>query len=146
MKLSRLLLSTSLTAGLALAPHASAVAWNANATVKASDYNPAVPGGTSVLVVAAGETVQITDIVITHNVTSTTSTFRANLRRGPASNIVPCATASPVLTPYVSPLQTVSLHLTSPIELQAGEQLCVVVGGASGSDGITLNLVGVKLP
>lgn len=145
MKHLNAVLSTCLTLGLAAAP-AGAAAWNHSATVKASDYSPAVPGGVSVVVVAPGQTLLLTDIVITHNVTGTTNTFRANLKRGSASNATPCATAVTVLAPYVSPLETVSLNLTSPIEFQAGEQVCVVVGGASGTDGVSLSLVGVQLP
>jgi hypothetical protein len=97
-------------------------------------------------VVGAGETLLLTDVVMTHNVTSTTGTFRANIRRGSASNPTACSTASPVLGPYVSPLQTVSLHLSSPLEFKSGEQICIVIGGASGTDGISFNLVGVKQP
>ncbi len=141
-------LSAGLALGLVAAPAAQAKsAWTQTVTVKASDWDPLVsPGGVSVLVVGAGETILLTDVVVTHNVVTTSSTFRANLRRGPASNPTPCATASLVLSPFVAPLETESINLSSAIEFQAGEQLCIVVGGAAGTDGLTFNLVGIKLP
>lgn len=144
MKHLNAVLSTCLSLGLAMP--AVAAPWTHSVTVKASDYSSSSPGGVSVYVVAPGQTLRLTDVVMTHNVSSTTSTFRANLRRGPASNITPCATASPFLSPFVGPLETVSLNLTSPIVLQAGEQLCIVIGGAFGSDGVSFNLVGETLP
>ncbi len=148
MKHSKLAWSGLVMLGLTLAPAAFAKsAWTQSVTVKASDWDPiASPGGVSVVVVGAGKTLLLTDVIMTHNVITTTATFRANIRRGPASNPTACATASLVLGPYVSPLETESIDLSTPIEFQAGEQLCIVIGGASGSDGITFNLVGVELP
>ncbi len=142
-------LNVVLAAGLALAlvgaPCAEAATpWNLSVTVKASDYDPTVPGGVSVYVVPAGETLLLTDVVMTHNVSTTSATFRANIRRGPASNSPACATASAVLLPYVSPAETVSLNLSSPLRFQAGEQICIVIGGASGTDGVTFSLIGIQ--
>jgi hypothetical protein len=149
MSMMKKTLLAALALALALTGAVRAAAdtpWSQSVTVRASDFNPAVPGGVLVHVVGAGETLLLTDVVMTHNVTSTTGTFRANIRRGSASNPTACSTASPVLGPYVSPLQTVSLHLSSPLEFKSGEQICIVIGGASGTDGISFNLVGVKQP
>ncbi len=145
--LSNLALATGLLLSLSHAPRAVAdTPWNQSVTVKASDFNPAVPGGVVVTIVGAGETLLLTDVVMTHNVSTTSATFRANIRRGLATNPSACSSASLVLGPYVSPLETVSLNLSSPLEFKAGEQICIVIGGASGTDGISFNLVGVKLP
>ena len=81
---------------------------------------------------------------MTHNINTTTDTFRANIRRGPASNPTPCATASAVLLPYVSPAETVSLNLSTGIAFAPGEQLCIVIGGASGNAGVTFSFLGLK--
>jgi hypothetical protein len=111
------------------------------ATVKASDLG----GPAGVLVTKAVErAIVITDVVITHNVNTTTETFRVNLRRGPAGNPNDCDTAGLMLGPYVSPAETVSINLTSGLMLKPGEQLCVVVGGAIGDEGATFTLSGYE--
>ncbi len=146
--MKNLVLAAGVVLAFASAPSVQAKsAWTQSVTVKASDWDAVLsPGGVSVLVVGAGETVLLTDVVMTHNVITTSATFRANLRRGSAANPTPCSSATAVLTPFVAPLETVSLNLSSPLEFQAGEQLCIVIGGAAGTDGITFNLVGIKLP
>jgi hypothetical protein len=146
MKRTLLFLASSLVAVVAAAPSASAqTRYSQSVTVKASDWDPvANPGGVPVLVLGANEQLALTDVIMTHNTINTTGTFRANIRRGPASNPTPCATAGAVLTPFVSPLQTVALDLSTGLAFQAGEQICIVVGGASGSSGITFNFSGIK--
>lgn len=146
MKATNLLLA-SLAVALAgaAAPASAQTPWNLIRTVKASDYDPAVSaGGVTALVLGAGESLVITDAILTHNSNTTTGTFRANILRGSASNATPCATANPVLIPYVSALETVSLNLTTGIAFGPGEQLCLNVGGATGSSGITFTFIGVK--
>ena len=146
MKRTILFLASSLAAVLAAAPHASAqTRWDYSVTVRASDWDPAVnPGGVPVYVLGPTQQLSLTDVIMTHNLSTTTGTFRANIKRGPASNPTPCATApGALLTPYVSPLETVSLNLSTGIAFQPGDQICVVVGGASGTSGITFNFSGV---
>ena len=144
MKATHLLL-TSLALALAAAPASAQTPWTQSKTVLASDYDPAVsPGGVLVFVLDADESVTVTDVIMTHNINSTSGTFRANIGRGSASNATPCATAAPVLLPYVSPKETVSLNLTTGLAFAPGEQLCAYVGGASGSSGLTFTFIGTK--
>ena len=132
---------------LAAAPAAKAATpWSQTVTVTGADFNPDTPGGTSVLVVDAAEGLLLTDVVMTHNHLYTRLTFRANIRRGDAFNDVPCASASPVLTPFVSPVHNVSLNLSTGILFLPGEQICIVVENAHGTDGIVFNLSGATLP
>jgi hypothetical protein len=84
----------------------------------------------------------ITDFVMTHNVSTTSSTFRANFRRGPVTNPVDCQSANAVLGPYVNPKETVSINLSTGLLLKPGEQLCLAVGGASTGQGISVNITG----
>jgi len=110
-------------------------------TVKSGD----VGGFAGVLVekVPDNQHLILTDVVMTHNINTTTNTFRANIRRGPASNPVDCDTAGLVLGPYVSPDETVSINLTTGIEFGPGEQICVVIGGAGTPDeGVTFSFTG----
>lgn len=114
--------------------------WEAVTTVRQGDQ-----GGTAgVLVerVPANEKLVLTDVVMTHNVNTTTSTFRANIRRGPASNATNCETAGLVLGPYVSPDETVSINLTTGLVFEADEQICVAIGGAGANEGITFTFIG----
>jgi hypothetical protein len=144
MKATSLLLA-SLALALAGAPASAQTPWTQTATVRASDYDPAVDGaGVTVLVLAADESLVLTDVVMTHNINTTSNTFRANIKRGSASNATPCASATPVLAPYVSPDETVSLNLTTGIAFAAGEQICVVIGGAIGSEGVSFTFLGLK--
>jgi hypothetical protein len=114
--------------------------WEEVITVQQGDQ-----GGTAgVLVekVPANEILVLTDVVMTHNVITTTSTFRANIRRGPASNATDCDTAGLVLGPYVRPEETVSINLTTGVVFEPDEQICVVVGGAVANQGITFTFIG----
>ena len=110
MKPLNVVLAAGLALALAGAPCAEAATpWNLSVTVKASDYDPTVPGGVSVYVVPAGETLLLTDVVMTHNVSTTSATFRANIRRGPASN-------SPACRSFISAraIASTSSSVTSP--------------------------------
>lgn len=84
----------------------------------------------------------LTDVVMTHNVNTTSTLFRANIRRGPSTNVTACEIAGLVLGPYVNPGETVSVNLSTGIEFGPGEQLCVVVGGAGAGEGLTITFTG----
>jgi hypothetical protein len=111
-------------------------------TVQSGD----VGGPAGVMVAKAGQrALVITDVVITHNVNTTTDTFRVNFRRGPASNANDCDSAGLILGPYVSPGETVSVNMSTGLRLLPGEQLCVVVGGtADANEGVTFTLTGYE--
>jgi len=118
--------------------------FDAVATVLAGDQGASA--GVLIAKAPADKALIITDLVMTHNVNTTTATFRANFRRGPASNPTDCETAGLVLGPYVSPEQTVSIDLSTGLRLNAGEQLCLAVGGAGAGEGITVALSGYEAP
>ena len=120
-------------------PIGSVTLWELTETVQTGDPD-------LVYTVPTGQLLVVTDAVITHNVNTTTNTFRVNIRRGPASNPTPCETAALVLGPYVSPDGTVSLSLTTGILFKAEEQICVVVGGAGANEGVSFTLTGFTAP
>ena len=78
---------------------------------------------------------------MTHNVNTTTNTFRANIRVGTCAG-----SASLVLGPYVSPDETVSINLATGIRLAPGTQLCMAIGGAGGNEGFTATFTGYTNP
>lgn len=116
--------------------------WDHGVTVKSQD-NTAAPGGFPVYTVPANKQLVLTDVVMTHNVNTTTGTFRANIRRGPASNASACQTAGLVLGPYVRPSETIALDLTTGILFKSGDQLCIAIGGAGApTEGVTFGFSG----
>lgn len=119
--------------------------WDYALTVKAQD-NTTTPTGFHVLTVPSGKKLVITDVVMTHNIITTSGTFRANIRRGPATNGSACKTASLVLGPYVNPKETVSLNLSTGIVFNSGDQLCIAIGGTGGpTEGVTFAFSGYYL-
>ena len=114
--------------------------WDTVITVRQGEQGSSA--GVLVERVPDGEILILTDVIMTHNVNTTTSTFRANIRRGPASNTDECETASLVLGPYVSPDETVSLNLTTGVVFEPEEQICVAIGGAGANQGISFTFIG----
>jgi len=132
---------------LAAAPAARAEThWSQSVTVTGADLAPAAPGGVPVLVLGADESVVLTDAVMTQTRVYQPYTYRVYIRRGEATNEVPCDVASRVLTSYVPAAGTASINLSTGLLFQPGEQICLFVDGASGTDGIAFDLIGVKLP
>jgi hypothetical protein len=114
--------------------------WDLSLTVKSDD------GVVHAFTVPQGRHLILTDVIMTHNVSSTTGTFRANIGRGPASNPSPCDTYDTVLPPYVSPAETVSINMTTGIEFLPGEQLCILIGSAGAGEGVTFAFTGYLAP
>lgn len=116
--------------------------WEHVITVKAQD-NTSTPTGFHSYTVPSDKNLVITDVVMTHNINTTTNTFRTNIRRGPSSNGAPCQTAGLVLGPYVRPNETVSINLSTGVLYNAGDQLCIAIGGTTGSNqGVTHSFTG----
>jgi len=116
--------------------------WDLTTTVKSDDLGG--PAGVFLTKAPDNLAIVITDVVMTHNVNTTTGTFRANIRRGPANNPTDCETAGLILGPYVSPDETVSINLTTGLQLLPGEQLCVAIGGAGAAEGVTFSFSGYQ--
>jgi hypothetical protein len=91
-----------------------------------------------VFTVVGNSKLVVTDLVATHNVIDTNSTFRLNFSR--SSNN--CESVTQLLTPYVNPLETLSINLSTGLEFLPGESICAGVGGAGAGEGITFNLSG----
>ena len=109
-------------------------------TVKSGDEGVLL--GVVIEVVPSDQHLILTDVVMTHNVNTTSTFFRANIRRGPDTNVTACESAGLVLGPYVNPGETVSINLSTGIEFGPDEQLCVTVGGAGVDEGLTLTFTG----
>ena len=114
--------------------------WEAVITIRQGDQGDTA--GVLVARVPADQQLVLTDVVMTHNVSTANSTFRANIRRGSASNPSSCQTAGLVLGPFVSSNETVSINLTTGLVFEAGEQICVAIGGAGPNEGITFTFIG----
>lgn len=111
-------------------------------TVTVQTNDEGTLAGVVIEVVPDDQHLVLTDVVMTHNVNTTSTFFRANIRRGPSTNVTACETAGLVLGPYANPGETVSVNLSTGIEFGPGEQLCVVVGGAGADEGLTITFTG----
>jgi hypothetical protein len=96
--------------------------WDTSLTIKQGDEGTkdAVP----VESVPTGQALIVTDIVMNHNIKTTTAIHRGTIYRGSAGNAVACDNADSVLIPFVEPGGFQSIHLNTGIRFGPGEQLC----------------------
>ena len=107
-------------------------AWTEQETVQVQDDFVVIKS------VSPGEVLVLTDVIMMHNVLSTTDTFVAFV----ATSSNQCQTRTHVLPAYVSPLKTESINLSTGIEVPGGHQLCARVTAGPPTHGITFSFSG----